>query len=49
MRPAGGKDYESLIHQAESFTEQPVDVAEWRADWFDSILEPASWTRVIPV
>ena len=33
--PLVEKDYESLIHQAASFTEQPVDIAEWRADWFD--------------
>ena len=46
--PLVEKDYESLIHQAESFTEQPVDVAEWRADWFDSILEPDILDQVLP-
>ena len=46
--PLVEKDYKSLIHQAESFTEQPVDVAEWRADWFDSILEPDLLDQVLP-
>ena len=46
--PLVEKDYKSLIHQAESFTEQPVDVAEWRADWFDSILEPDILDQVLP-
>ncbi|ANU50735.1 3-dehydroquinate dehydratase [Enterocloster clostridioformis] len=46
--PLVEKDYESLINQAESFTEQPVDVAEWRADWFDSILEPDILDQVLP-
>ena len=43
--PLVEKDYESLIHQAASFTEQPVDIAEWRADWFNSILEPDTLDR----
>ena len=46
--PLVEKDYESLIHQAASFTEQPVDIAEWRADWFDSILEPDTLDQVLP-
>lgn len=41
-------DYESLIHRAASFTGQPVDIAEWRADWFDSILEPDTLDQVLP-
>ena len=37
--PLVEKDYESLIHQAASFTEQPVDIADWSR---------IPWTRSFP-
>lgn len=46
--PLVGRDYDSLIRQAASFTELPVDVAEWRADWFESIMEPGTLDQVLP-
>lgn len=41
-------NYDSLIKEALGFPALPVDVAEWRADWYHGILEPGTAARVLP-
>lgn len=40
--------YESLIREASLFPSLPIDVAEWRADWYHGILEPGILDQVLP-
>lgn len=37
--PIVGVTKEDIINEAETFQDIPVDVAEWRADWFEHVLE----------
>lgn len=41
--------FDSLIREAGRFTTLPVDVAEWRADWYTGILDPGTLDMVMPV
>lgn len=38
----------SLLEKASSFPSLPIDIAEWRADCFDGILEPGTAGHVLP-
>lgn len=41
-------DYESLIKEAGMFPTLPVDIAEWRCDWYEGILEHGAVLNVLP-
>ena len=40
--------FDSLIREAGRFTTLPVDVAEWRADWYEGILSPDTSLEALP-
>lgn len=37
--PIVGKTAEEIINEASTFSSIPVDVVEWRVDWFDNVFE----------
>ncbi len=38
--PIVGNTSEDIISEAKTFSSLPVDIAEWRADWYDDIFQP---------
>ena len=45
--PIVGKTKEEIITQAKSFDSIPLDVVEWRADWFDGVSDFAQVKDVL--
>jgi 3-dehydroquinate dehydratase-1 len=37
--PIVGKTIEEIVQQAQSFSQYPCDLAEWRADWFEEVAD----------
>ncbi len=40
--PIVGATYEAIISEAKGFSSIPVDVVEWRVDWYDDVFVPGS-------
>lgn len=45
--PIVGVSKEDILSQAEALLSTPVDMVEWRADWFDGVADPAQVTDVL--
>lgn len=45
--PIVGRTKEEIIREAEKICGAPVDIAEWRADWFDGIFKPCQAEEVL--
>ena len=46
--PLVATGYEVLIKEAARFPSLPIDVAEWRADWYEGILSPDTSLEALP-
>lgn len=45
--PIVGADKKEILKQAEALHALPVDVAEWRADWFEDVFDVTSFTEIL--
>lgn len=45
--PIVGVSKEDILSQAKALLSTPVDMVEWRADWFDCVADPAQVTDVL--
>lgn len=45
--PIVGVTKEDIINEAKTFEDIPVDVAEWRADWFEQVFETEKVKEVL--
>ncbi len=45
--PIVGVSKEDILSQAKALLSTPVDMVEWRADWFDGVADPAQVTDVL--
>ena len=47
--PLVGTGRDALLAEAEGFLQLPIDVAEWRADWYEGILETGILGGILPL